>query len=139
VSFRDRKKHLDTIGDPWNGRTLEWATASPPPFYNFAVIPEVTGRDAWQAIKSHSAKASRDKPKYEDIEMPNNTALGIYVSLFIFFFAFAAIWHIAWLAIVGFIGALICFIIRAFDDHTEHIVTAEEIEGIETLREKQSE
>ncbi|MEK7838500.1 MAG: cbb3-type cytochrome c oxidase subunit I, partial [candidate division NC10 bacterium] len=31
--------------DPWDGRTLEWAIASPPPVYNFGVIPAVHGRD----------------------------------------------------------------------------------------------
>ncbi len=30
--------------DPWGGDTLEWATTSPPPHYNFAAIPEVTDR-----------------------------------------------------------------------------------------------
>jgi cytochrome c oxidase subunit I+III len=28
--------------DPWGGDTLEWATTSPPPPYNYAVIPKVT-------------------------------------------------------------------------------------------------
>jgi cytochrome c oxidase subunit 1 len=30
--------------DPWDAWTLEWATASPPPVYNFAVIPTVKSR-----------------------------------------------------------------------------------------------
>jgi len=28
--------------DPWGGDTLEWSTSSPPPSYNYAVIPRVT-------------------------------------------------------------------------------------------------
>src|SRR5439155_1143263 len=31
--------------DPWDGRTLEWTTPSPPPVYNFAVVPVVHDRD----------------------------------------------------------------------------------------------
>jgi cytochrome o ubiquinol oxidase subunit 1 len=50
VSIRDREKNRDLTGDPWGGRTLEWATSSPPPFYNFAIEPKVTGLDAfWEA------------------------------------------------------------------------------------------
>ena len=30
--------------DPWDAWTLEWATSSPPPVYNFAVEPEVASR-----------------------------------------------------------------------------------------------
>ncbi len=45
VSIKQRKQNLDTTGDPWNGRTLEWATASPPPVYNFAMIPKADARD----------------------------------------------------------------------------------------------
>jgi cytochrome c oxidase subunit 1 len=36
--------------DPWGAPSLEWATASPPPDYNFAYLPTVNGRDAlWTA------------------------------------------------------------------------------------------
>jgi cytochrome o ubiquinol oxidase subunit I len=131
VSIRQRKQRADTTGDPWGGRTLEWATSSPAPYYNFALVPVVTGRDAWWETKKQRT-TNKELRTYVDIEMPNNTALGIYVSIFIFLFAFAAIWHIAWLAVVGFVGALVCFIIRAFDDHTEHEVKAEEIADIES-------
>jgi cytochrome o ubiquinol oxidase subunit 1 len=44
VSIRRRESLKDETGDPWNGRTLEWATASPPPAYNFAHLPVVEGR-----------------------------------------------------------------------------------------------
>src|SRR5690606_4366703 len=37
--------------DPWDGRTLEWATTSPPPYYNFAVQPVVNSLDAYWAYK----------------------------------------------------------------------------------------
>jgi len=36
------RRGLPAGRDPFNGGTLEWATSSPPPHYNFAVIPTVT-------------------------------------------------------------------------------------------------
>ncbi len=38
--------------DPWGGETLEWATSSPPPVYNFLYTPVVEGRSAmWDRSK----------------------------------------------------------------------------------------
>src|SRR5206468_1656256 len=72
VSIRDRGKNMDTSGDPWDGRTLEWSTTSPPPFYNYAVIPEASQRDAfWVAKKQGAAAAS----KYQAITIPGNTGV----------------------------------------------------------------
>ncbi len=134
VSIKQRKQNLDTTGDPWNGRTLEWSTSSPPPFYNFAIVPEVNSRDAFWEMKK--AGTNKSNHKYEDIHMPKNTPLGIYVAGFIFIFGFAMVWHIFWLAAAGLIGAVICVIIRTFDDETEYVVTAAEVAKIENRRNK---
>jgi cytochrome o ubiquinol oxidase subunit 1 len=131
VSVKQRKQNRDTTGDPWNGRTLEWSTASPPPFYNYAIIPEVTGRDAfWEMKKEHKHK----KPVYKDIELPKNTPIGIYLSIFAFIFGFAMVWHIIWLAIAALIGALVCIIVRALDEESEYILPAAEVAKIEAKR-----
>ncbi len=135
VSIKNRKQNLDTTGDPWNGRTLEWATKSPPSFYNFAIIPEVKDRDAFWDIKQGSrVKDQGLMEKYEDIEMPKNTAMGIYVAGFLFVFGFAMVWHIIWLAIITLIGTIVCFIIRAFDDESEYVLPASEVAKIEEGR-----
>lgn len=134
VSFKQRDQNKDTTGDPWNGRTLEWSTASPPPFYNFANIPEVHSRDAFWEAKQ--AGTNNSIPTYEDIELPKNTAMGIYISGFVFLIGFALIWHIIWLAIVGLIGSIVCVIVRTFDDHTEYILPASEVAKIESRRMK---
>jgi cytochrome o ubiquinol oxidase subunit 1 len=134
VSIRQRKQNLDTTGDPWNGRTLEWATSSPPPFYNFAIVPKVTSRDAFWEMKS--GKKTSVTKEYEDIELPRNTPLGIYIAGFAFLIGFAFIWHVFWLVAVGFIGAIVVVIIRAFDDNTEYVLTAGEVQKFEEQREK---
>lgn len=128
VSFYQRKKLRDTTGDPWDGRTLEWATHSPAPSYNFAVIPPVPSRDPFWDIKQ---KGGLPNPKYEDIHMPKNTGVGIYISGFLMTLGFAMVWHIWWLAVVSFIGALVVFIYRAFDEHTSYIIPAKEVKKIE--------
>ncbi len=130
VSVMQRKHNRDTTGDPWNGRTLEWATSSPPPFYNFAVIPEVHSRDAFWEMKE-SAKNTKEKIQYEDIVLPKNTAIGIYLSGCIFLVGFAAVWHLIWLGILGLIGAIVFVVIRTFDDETEYVLPAEEVKRLE--------
>ena len=127
-SFKNRNQNLDVTGDPWDGRTLEWATKSPPPVYNFAVIPKVEERDAFWQMKQNKNK---QEVVYEDIHMPKNTALGIYLSGFAFLLGFGMVWHIIWLAIFGLIGSIACLIIRSFDDDTEYTITAEEVKKIE--------
>jgi cytochrome o ubiquinol oxidase subunit 1 len=135
VSIIQRNKLRDLTGDPWNGRTLEWATASPPPFYNFAVIPEVHDRDAFWTMKSAAAKAKSDKQAkkiiYEDIELPKNTAMGIYLSGFVFLFGLAMVWHATLFAIIGLVGTIVCIVIRTFDDESEYTLKASEVEKIE--------
>lgn len=128
ASAIQKRQLVDTTGDPWDGRTLEWATASPPPFYNFAVIPQVTTRDAYLEFKQHGGLP---KPKYEDIRMPKNTASGIYIAAFAFVASFAFVWHIAWLAIAGILGIIVSVIIRTFDEDTEYVLPAAEVAKIE--------
>jgi cytochrome o ubiquinol oxidase subunit 1 len=131
VSVKEQKQNMDTTGDPWNGRTLEWATPSPAPFYNFAVTPTVRSRDAFWDMKK---EGYRMPTKYEDIELAKNTGMAIYLSGFIFLLGFALVWHIIWMVVLGLGGAIVCVIVRSFDEHTEHIVTAADIERIEVER-----
>lgn len=132
ISIKDRKKNI-AGNDPWNAHTLEWATASPPPSYNFAVIPTVTGTDAfWEMKKVTGDGLQVTSKKYEDIVMPKNTAMGIYISGFVFLVGFAMVWHIWWLAAVGVIGSIVCVILRALDEETEYVISAAEVERMES-------
>lgn len=128
VSIKERKENRDITGDPWNGRTLEWSTSSPPPFYNFAFIPEVHERDPFWTMK-HTQKV--EKPQYKDIHMPKNTSIGLFMGGFSFILGFALIWHITWLGISGLMGLIICLIVRMSDDDTDYYVLATEVEKIE--------
>jgi cytochrome o ubiquinol oxidase subunit 1 len=128
VSIRDRRKTQDTTGDPWNGRTLEWATSSPPPFYNFAVIPEVKERDAFWAMKL--AKSTK-KPTYESIHMPSNTAAGFFIGALSFPFGFGVIWEIHWMTLLSFIGMVVCMIWRLYEKNQDYTISAREVAKIE--------
>lgn len=130
VSIRDRKKNADVTGDPWDGRTLEWATASPAPFYNFARLPAVGDIDSFWTQKQRGNEQIEDAP-YTDIHMPRNTVAGPVISLFAMIFGFAMVWHIWWLAAFGAIGVLVSFLARVFNDDIDYYVPAAEVERIE--------
>ncbi len=134
ASVIQKRQLLDTMSDPWNGRTLEWATPSPPPFYNFTVIPHVSTRDAFWEMKS------RGVPElvYEDIRTPKNTAVGIYISAFAFLVGFGFVWDIVWLVVVSMIGIIVCVVARTFNDDTEYVLTAAEVKKLEEARIKKS-
>ncbi|QYJ82796.1 cytochrome o ubiquinol oxidase subunit I [Shewanella aegiceratis] len=131
VSIRDREQNRDTTGDPWNGHTLEWSTASPPQFYNFARLPQVVDIDAFTHAKEQG-QAYQMQESYQPIHMPKNTGHGVWMALGITAAGFAAIWHILWLAIAGFLGAFIVFLMRAYDTDTDYYVQGDEVKRIET-------
>ncbi|MFY3136775.1 cytochrome o ubiquinol oxidase subunit I [Achromobacter xylosoxidans] len=130
VSVRQRKQNQDITGDPWDGRTLEWSIASPAPFYNFAHVPHVDELDQFWEDKQNG-KAYKRPAKYEDIHMPKNTAAGVFIGAFGLVMCFALIWHIWWLSIVGFVGMIGSFIVRAYDRDVDYWVPAAEVERIE--------
>ncbi|PVZ87345.1 cytochrome o ubiquinol oxidase subunit I [Serratia sp. S1B] len=136
VSIRDREKNRDLTGDPWGARTLEWSTSSPAPFYNFAVVPEIHDRDAFWDMKE-KGEAYKKPAKYEPIHMPKNTGAGVVIAAFSLVFGFAMIWHIWWMAIVGFAGMIITWIAKSFDEDVDYYVPVDEIEHIENQHHEQ--
>ncbi len=136
VSIWQRKQNIDTTGDPWNGRTLEWSTLSPAPFYNFAILPEVSSRDAFWKMK-HS-KSSNIEPQYEDIVLPKNSPFGFIIAILIFAAGFGIVWHIWWLAAIGFFSAIVCFIVRSLDENTEYKITASKLAKLEAASREQT-
>ncbi|MCK7634850.1 MULTISPECIES: cytochrome o ubiquinol oxidase subunit I [unclassified Shewanella] len=130
MSIRDRDQNRDTTGDPWNGHTLEWSTASPPQCYNFAKLPQVADIDAFTDAKEKGL-AYQGLKHYQPIHMPKNTSSGILMALGITAAGFAAIWHILWLAIVGLVGAFIVFLFRAYNNDVDYYVQPDEVARIE--------
>jgi len=133
VSIRDRSATRDFTGDPWNGRTLEWATASPPAEYNFAKIPVVYDIDAFTDMKEKGIAYERPD-RYQDILMPKNTAKGVFIGGFAFLFGFAMVWYIWWLAVLSGLALLFIVIARSMDEDIETIIPAAEVERIEEER-----
>ena len=130
VSIRAREQLRDVTGDPWNGRTLEWSTPSPPPAWNYAVLPRVTERDTFWSRKQ-GTRAPRDQPaqarEYKPVEMPKNTATGFVTAFFAVVTGFALIWHIWWMAALGVVGAFVTLLVFAFRDEEEIEIPPEEI------------
>jgi cytochrome o ubiquinol oxidase subunit 1 len=136
VSIRHRAALRDLTGDPWDGRTLEWITSSPPPAFNFAVMPNVTGEEAYWGIKQKALEQRRltDLPDYKSIEMPRNSPTGFVVAFFAVVTGFALIWHIWWMVIVGLLGAFGTFVVFAWRDHSEYELPALDLARIDGER-----
>ncbi|MDD5275440.1 MAG: cytochrome o ubiquinol oxidase subunit I [Methylovulum sp.] len=136
VSIIKRDANWDQLGDPWNGRSLEWSIPSPPPVYNFAVIPEVKDIDAFWDMKEKST-VDRQPVHYEAIDLPKNTSVGVVFGGLSFVFGFAMVWHIGWLAMAAGVAMLATVIARSFDDDTEYRLTAAEVGQLEGKRFRQ--
>jgi cytochrome o ubiquinol oxidase subunit 1 len=136
VSIRSRETLRDVTGDPWDGRSLEWATPSPPPFFNFAVMPNVEGEEPYWGIKLRAVEtqALAPEPKYEPIEMPVNSPVGFYTAFFATVFGFAMIWYIWWLAILALVAAYAGFAWFAWRDVHEFEVPVEEVARADRAR-----
>jgi len=128
VSIRNREA-LKVDGDPWDGRTLEWSTSSPPPPYNFAFTPMVRDRDAWADMKQHGYK--RPMEGFKPIHMPKNSGVGVILSGLGFVCGFALVWYIWWLAAVSFVALIAVAIVHTFDYHRQYHIPAEEVGRVE--------
>lgn len=132
VSIIKRKENIDITGDPWDGRTLEWSTPSPAPLYNFALMPTVKYRDEfWENKKSENKSSLGD---FQDIEIPKNTPIGLYIGILSLIFGFAAVWHITWLLPVAVLGLVACIVVRTFNEDSTYMLSSQQIAKIEMSR-----
>ncbi len=129
VSIKTKNERRDTTGDPWDGRTLEWTTSSPPPFYNFAIIPHVEDRDPFWVMKQSGAP--KKMGPYEDIHMPRNSAMGFAIGVLSFMVGFGFVWYMFWLSTLCIIAIIVCVIVHLYRKESEYVVSAKEIEEIE--------
>ncbi|WP_038216838.1 cytochrome o ubiquinol oxidase subunit I [Xenophilus azovorans] len=132
VSFMRREQLRDADGDPWNGRTLEWATSSPPPQYNFAFTPVVHDADAWWDMKRHGYK--RPLGGFQPIHMPANTASGVVISVLSLVCGFALIWHMWPLAAASFAATVLAAIVHTFNYQRDYHIPAAEVAATEEAR-----
>jgi cytochrome o ubiquinol oxidase subunit 1 len=132
VSIMKREELKDETGDPWEGRTLEWSTSSPPPAYNYAFTPRVHDLDAWYDMKSRGYK--RPLSGYKPIHMPKPTATGIIQGGLCLVLGFAMVWYMWWLAALAFLGLIVVTIAHTFNYDRDYYIPAEEVERIERAR-----
>src|SRR5262252_5470847 len=132
-SIRHRQALRDVTGDPWNGRTLEWMTPSPPPMFNYAVMPDVEGVEAYWMRKQVAIErqALRPEPDYRDIHMPRNSAAGFICAFFSATLGFALIWHIWWLVVIAFVCAWAVFVVVAWRDQHEAVIPAATVASVD--------
>jgi cytochrome o ubiquinol oxidase subunit 1 len=132
VSFRDRERLRDWTGDPWDGRSLEWATSSPPPAYNFAFTPVIHDLDAYYDMKTRNAE--RPLTGFRDIHMPKNTGTGVILGGLSIAFGLSMIWYMWWLSALSFVGILVVSIVHTFNYDRDFHIHADEIERTEAER-----
>ncbi len=135
VSYFKRDQLRDVTGDPWEGRTLEWATSSPPPQYNFAFTPVVHEIDAWWDMKKHGYQ--RPLSGFKPVHMPANTGAGVVIAALSTVFGFAMIWHMWPLAIASFAATVLASIIHTFNYKRDYYIPAAEVAATEELRTQQ--
>ncbi|CAL4323379.1 cytochrome o ubiquinol oxidase subunit I [Buchnera aphidicola] len=129
ISIRDRELNRDYTGDPWDARTLEWSISSPPPFYNFAIIPIVSSIDDFWYQKKKGIFYKKDI-SYSDIILPKNTSLGFILGFLSLMFGFAMVWHIWWICIISVLSVFVAVLRYSMsDDH--YIISYLEVKKIE--------
>jgi cytochrome o ubiquinol oxidase subunit 1 len=135
IRHRDRDALRDSAADPWDGRTLEWSTASPPPAFNFAILPRVAGADAyWSSKQAPDVDPRHALPEYQTIEVPRNSPSGFIVAFLAVVTGFALIWHIWWMVMVGLTGAFATFVAFAWRDRSDDEISAAAVASIDARR-----
>ncbi|MYL45738.1 cytochrome aa3 quinol oxidase subunit I [Virgibacillus halodenitrificans] len=132
VYYSYRHSERETTGDSWNGngRTLEWATTTPVPYYNFATVPHVDEIDPYVRMKKEG-KTTFDEPNVKPIHMPSYTGRPFIMMAFLGLASFGLVFEWIWLAIVGLIGGIIFMILRTYDYDEGYYVSVEEIKRTE--------
>ncbi len=127
-------KNKRVSNDPWeDGRTLEWAVSSPPPFYNFTQTPLVRGLDTVWIEKMEGNKSGFTPAEpVVDIHMPNGSIIPFFMSLGLFIAGFGAMYRLehTWGLPVLILGLLLSFIamgLRSVKDDLGFYVKKEDI------------
>ncbi|GAA4719765.1 cbb3-type cytochrome c oxidase subunit I [Brevibacillus fulvus] len=132
ISYSIKHGERDKTGDPWNARTLEWSIPSPAPLYNFAIVPEVKGQDAWWIMKEEMKNGEEPKKaELEPIHMPKNSGIPFIMSVFWFIAGFGFTFTWTWMGVVGLIGVGLCLFARSFQYDTDYYIPVDEVKRTE--------
>lgn len=133
-SFKNSKK-LKVSNDPWNARTIEWATASPVPAYNFAVLPEVDKLDQFWHDKKNQESLDLNEKDIKSIHMPSNSGMPFVMGIMFLITGFLFVFEFTIPAFIGVAGIFATMIYRSFDyDEGFHIPKDEIIKTERTWR-----
>jgi cytochrome o ubiquinol oxidase subunit 1 len=132
VSYMRREELRDVTGDPWNGRTLEWSTSSPPPDYNFAFTPKIYDNDTWADMKANQYE--RPRTGFLPIHMPKNTGAGFVISALCFAVGFALVWQMWLLAGVSMVAMVVATIVHTFNYKRDYYIPAADVIRTEDAR-----
>ena len=132
VSIMKRDQLRDLTGDPWNGRTLEWSTASPPPDYNFAFTPVIHANDAWWDMKARGYE--RPVAGFKPIHMPRNTGAGVILAGLSVAAGVGLVWHMWWLVAGGLLAVLVVAIGHSFNQNRDFHIPLEDVISAEGAR-----
>nr|WP_263327548.1 cytochrome aa3 quinol oxidase subunit I [Neobacillus sp. Marseille-Q6967] len=130
IYYSTRYASRDIGNDPWDARTLEWATHTPVPEYNFAVLPQVQSTEALWDMKKKGHELF--KGEYEKIHMPNNSGIPFIMSCIFFVWGFSFIFSLWIPVIVTTLGIFACMTLRSFEKDHGRYISVEEIEETET-------
>ncbi|GGF19096.1 quinol oxidase subunit 1 [Halobacillus andaensis] len=131
IVYSYRYSERETSGDSWDdGRTLEWATPTPIPFYNFATVPHVDSQDAYVKLKEEG-KTTFEEDELEPIHMPSNTGQPIIFMAFLAIASFGLVFEWMWMAIAGLLAGIVMMVIRSFDYDEGYHVEVDEIKRTE--------
>ncbi|WP_077214761.1 cytochrome aa3 quinol oxidase subunit I [Bacillus dakarensis] len=115
--------------NPWNARSLEWATHTPVPEYNFAITPNVASSEALRDVKNgHDLFPG----KYEKIHMPNNSGLPFIMGVIFFVWGFSFVFAMWIPLIIATIGIFACMGYRSAEKDHGRYISVKEIEDTET-------
>jgi cytochrome aa3-600 menaquinol oxidase subunit I len=130
IYYSTRYASRDISNDPWDARTLEWATHTPVPEYNFAITPQVNSIEAFWDVKKKGHVLF--KGEYEKIHMPNNSGIPFIMSCIFFVWGFSFVFSLWIPVIVTTIGIFVCMALRSFENDHGRYISVEEIEETET-------
>ena len=99
--LRTRRHGAPAGNDPWGGATLEWAIPSPPPVYNFTVIPQVASRLPLWRTERQAPMAPLPLTPPAPIHVPGGSWWPMFTAFGLPVMAIGALSHQVWLVLVG--------------------------------------